>query len=152
MWAVSLLLFLVAGTGCASLQKSIARPTAHVDSVSLKQVDLQAATIEFAVSVGNPYSVSLPVSGLDFALSTEGTRFLEGQAAIDQVIPANGNGVVKVPVRVPYVEMYSAVSGLQLGTSVPYVADLGLNVQTPILGVVRLPLRAEGEIKLPGIR
>jgi LEA14-like dessication related protein len=151
-WMSLALLLLLASAGCAGLQKSIARPTAHVDTVSLKEVDLQAATVEFGVSVGNPYSVSLPVSGLDFALSSEGERFLEGQAAIDQVIPANGTGLVKVPVRVPFAEMYAAISGLQLGTSVPYVADLGLNVQTPILGIVRLPLRAEGEIRLPGIR
>lgn len=146
------LVLLILVPGCAALQRSIARPTAHVDSVRLQTVDLQAATIEFGVSVGNPYSVGLPVSGLDFALASKGTRFLEGQAKLDKVIPANGEGLVKVPVRVPFAEMYAAISGLQLGATVPYQADLGLSVETPVLGVIRLPMTAEGEIKLPGLR
>ncbi len=99
----------------------------------------------------NPYSVGLPVAGLDFALSTQGRRFLEGRADIEQTIAANGMGTVEVPVRVPFVEIYEVVSGLELGATIPYDADLGLSVDTPILGTVRLPMNARGEIKLPGL-
>ncbi|MCA9726620.1 MAG: LEA type 2 family protein [Candidatus Eisenbacteria bacterium] len=138
-------------SGCAAVRKSMVYPRANVDSVKLAGVDLKAATIEFGVAVENPYTVGLPVAGLDFALSTEGKQFLEGQADITQTIPAQGNGMVMVPVRVPFAEIYEVVSGLQLGAKIPYDADLGLRVQTPVLGTVRLPMSAKGEIKLPGL-
>lgn len=138
------------GSGCAA-GRSALYPKARVDSVSLGAVDLQSATIHFGVAVENPYNVGLPVAGLDFALSTQGKKFLEGQADIEQTIPALGEGMVQVPVRVPFVEIYEVVSGLQLGATVPYDADLGLRVRTPLIGAVRLPMNAHGEIKLPGL-
>lgn len=141
--------FTLFATGCAAGRAAL-YPKARVESVSLGSVDLQSATIQFGVAVENPYSVGLPVAGLDFALSTQGKRFLEGQADIEQTIPALGEGMVQVPVRVPFVEIYEVVSGLELGATVPYDADLGLRVQTPLVGSVRVPMSAHGEIKLPG--
>jgi LEA14-like dessication related protein len=137
-------------TGCAA-GRTMLYPKARIESVSLGSVDLQSATIQFGVAVENPYSVSLPVAGLDFALSTKGKKFLEGQADIEQTIPALGEGLVQVPVRVPFIEIYEVVSGLELGATIPYDADLGLRVQTPLVGTVRLPMSAQGEIKLPGL-
>jgi LEA14-like dessication related protein len=136
--------------GCAAARQAVIYPKASIESVSLGAVDLQSATIHFGVAVENPYSVGMPVAGLDFALSTQGREFLEGQADIEQTIPANGEGMVHVPVRVPFLEIYEVVSGLELGATIPYDAELGLRVQTPILGTVRLPMNAQGEIRLPG--
>ena len=64
------------------------------------------ATIKFSLGVDNPYSVSLPVGGLDFALSIEDHEFLEGRADLDRVIPAHETGHLSVPVRVPFIKIY----------------------------------------------
>ena len=138
------------GSGCATLQRAVIYPTARIESVKLANVGFDAATIEFTLGVDNPYSVSLPVAGLDFALSVKEHEFLEGSADLDRVIPAHETGRLSVPVRVPFVELYEVASDLQLGSTIAYHADLGLRVKTPFAGVISLPLDADGEIKLPG--
>lgn len=137
-------------SGCAMLRRAVIYPTARVESVELAHVGFDAATIEFTLGVDNPYSVSLPVAGLDFALSVEEREFLEGSADLDRVIPAHETGRLNVPVRVPFIEIYKLASDLQLGSTLGYHADLGLRVTTPVAGEVSLPLDADGEIKLPG--
>jgi LEA14-like dessication related protein len=137
-------------SACATLQQAVVYPTARVESVKLANVGLDAATIEFTLGVDNPYSVSLPVAGLDFALSVKKREFLKGKADLDRVIPAHETGRLNVPVRVPFIEIYQLASDLQLGSTIGYHADLGLRVTTPVAGEVSLPLDTDGEIKLPG--
>jgi LEA14-like dessication related protein len=137
------------GCGCAALQQAVVYPTARVEKVALANVGLDAATIEFTLGVDNPYSVSLPVGGLDFALSVQKHKFLEGSADLDRTIPANQTGSLSVPVRVPFAELFGLASDLQLGSTIGYHADLGLRVKTPVAGEISLPLDADGEIKLP---
>lgn len=137
-------------SGCATLRRAVVYPTARVESVELAHVGLDAATIEFTLGVDNPYSVSLPVAGLDFALSVEEHEFLEGSADLDRVIPAHETGRLNVPVRVPFVKIYELASDLQLGSTIGYHADFGLRVTTPVAGEISLPLNADGEIELPG--
>lgn len=137
-------------SGCATLRRAVVYPTARVESVELAQVGLDAATIEFTLGVSNPYSVSLPVAGLDFALSIEERKFLEGSADLDRVIPAHETGRLNVPVRVPFVKIYELASDVQLGSTIAYHADLGLRVTTPVAGEISLPLDADGDIELPG--
>lgn len=147
--ATAIVLSLALG-GCAALRRAVVYPTGRVESVQLSQVGLDAATIEFTLGVDNPYSVSLPVGGLDFALSIEGEKFLDGSADLDRLIPANETGRLTVPVRVPFSAIYGLASNLQLGSSIGYHADLGLRVTTPVVGEFSLPLDADGEIELPG--
>jgi LEA14-like dessication related protein len=138
------------GHGCATLQRAIVYPTARVEAVELANVGLDAATIEFTLGVDNPYSVSLPIGGLDFVLSVQERKFLEGRADLDRIIPAHETGRLSVPVRVPFIEIYEVASDLHLGSTIGYHADLGLRVKTPVAGEISLPLDADGELKLPG--
>jgi LEA14-like dessication related protein len=140
----------LAVSGCAALRRAAVYPTARVESVELADIGLDAATIEFTLGVENPYSVSLPVGGLDFVLSIEEQKFLEGSADLDRAIPAHETGRLAVPVRVPFVKIYEIASDVQLGSTIGYHADLGLRVSTPVAGEISLPLDADGEIELPG--
>jgi len=146
----SVLVISLLSSGCATLRQAVIYPTARVESVKLANVGLDAATIEFTIGVDNPYSVTLPVAGLDFALSVKEREFLEGRADLDRVIRAHETGRLSVPVRVPFIKIYELASDLQLGSTIGYHADLGLRVTTPIAGEISLPLDADGEIKLPG--
>lgn len=38
-----------------------------------------------------------------------------------------------------------------MGSKIPYSAELGLSVDTPALGLIRLPLKKEGELVLPTV-
>ena len=47
--------------------------------------------------------------------------------------------------------MLKALKGVRPGSEVPYRADLALSVDTPVLGVMSLPLKKEGQLVLPSI-
>jgi hypothetical protein len=138
-------------TGCAALGKSVPYPSARVAGVDVDGVTLTALTLRFDVEVENPYGVDLPMVGLDYALSTEGKRFLNGTLGLDSSIPAGEKRVVGMPVRIPFAEVYEVVADVDAGDTVPYHADMDLKVRAPVVGTVKLPLDADGEIAIPSV-
>lgn len=140
---------LTAFTGCAALQQAAVYPRASVAGVEVQDIGFTALTLAFDVSVTNPYTVTLPILGLDFALQSSGTQFLSGAVDVSSSIPAGETRSVAVPIRVPYREIYDVISGIQAGSKLPYQADMELHVDAPFLGKIGLPLEAKGEISIP---
>lgn len=140
---------LVWAVGCAGLKGASLYPRASVAGVEVEDIGLTALTLAFDVSVTNPYTVMLPVLGVDFALQSSGTEFLAGAVDVTESIPAGATRSLAVPVRVPYREIFTVLSGVQAGSRLPYQADLELHVDAPILGRIGLPLDASGEINIP---
>lgn len=135
--------------GCAGLQNSVPTPKARIQSVDLKGLTLSAATLAVGVEVTNPYSKAIPVIDIEYALSTGGERFLEGNSQSGQSIPANGSAVVPFQVSLPYQALMNAGARVSPGATIPYRADLTLNIDTPILGVIRVPTGRDGEVRIP---
>ncbi len=137
--------------GCAALGKVVLYPSAKVKDVGVEGISLTGLTLRFDVEVENPYSVGLPMVGLDYVLSTDGKKFLSGTLGLDETIPAGEKRVVAMPVKVPFVEVYEVASGVEAGGTVPYKADMDLKVDAPVVGTVKIPLSASGEIKVPSV-
>lgn len=142
-----LLSVLAVGPGCEML--GLAKPSAKVVGVKVDDVGLRSARLVFDVNVENPYSSPLPLGNLDYSLASEGKPFLKGESATQGSIPAKGAKVVNLPVDVPYQEVYSTLSGLRGKDEIPYTATLGLSVDTPVLGKLRLPMEKAGTLPLP---
>jgi len=136
--------------GCAQLQSMVAlRPSASVTGAKLSDIGLQQATLLFDVAVNNPYSVPLPLSNLDYSLASRGQPFLSGKAALQGTVPAQGAKTVSLPVAISYVELLKALKDVKPGAVVPYAAELGLSVDAPAVGVLRLPLKKSGDLPVP---
>jgi len=131
--------------GCGMIEK----PTAHITGASLQNVSLTEATLLVNVDVVNPYGAPLPLSNVDYALSSQGQPFMRGQADVAGTVPANSTKALTVPVRINYLELLKAVKSARPGTNVPYKADMGLSVDAPIWGKLRLPMSREGELAIP---
>jgi LEA14-like dessication related protein len=137
--------------GCAAARKVVPYPSARVEGVQLKGLTLSSFTLQFDIEVENPYGVDLPVIGMEYSLASNAKRFLEGRVDAGGSIPANGSEIVPMAVKIPFVELYEVVEGVGPGTTIPYEAELGLEVKTPLLGGVKLPLKEEGELTLPSV-
>ena len=136
----------VAGSsGCSMIQ----RPGAEIVAAKLQTANLSQATMLFDVKVTNPYTVPLPLSNLDYSLASQGQKFLTGAADLQGDVPANGSKTLAVPLSISYLDLLNAVKGARPGGTIPYKADLGLSVKTPILGTMRLPMSQEGQIAIP---
>lgn len=146
MIALLTAMLLVTG-GCGMLD--LPRPTAKVVGAGLRDVSLTDAQLLFDVEVSNPYSVPLPLTNTDYALASRGVGFLSGEAPLSGSIPAGESKVLALPVDIDFIQLVQALEGVMPGSIVPYDADLGLSVDAPLLGRLRLPMTKQGQIAVP---
>ena len=137
---------LLAGAGgCGMLEK----PSASITGMKLQNVSMTEATMVFDVAVKNPYTVALPMSNVDYTLTSRGQSFLTGQAELQGTVPAGASKVLPVPVRINFVKLIQVVQGVRPGQTIPYNAAMGLSVKAPIVGDLRVPMSQDGELAIP---
>jgi len=139
--------------GCGVLEEyvHVQKPTAHVAGAHIQGFSLDSLTLLFDVEVGNPYSTPLPLVNLDYALSSRGAPFLTGRSDLSGSIPAMGSRNVSLPAKITFSSLLDTLANVRPGSVVPYAADLGVSVDAPILGRIRIPLRKEGEVPVPAV-
>ena len=145
-------MLLLAVPGCALLASLLGpqpKPTASVSAVRITDFSLNDLTVVFDLTITNPYAVPLPLVNVDYALASQAQPFLQGQAPLQGSIPANGSQTVPLPAKIVFVELLKALQGVRPGAMVPYHATLGLSVNAPVLGNLRLPIEKEGEVPVP---
>jgi len=79
------------------------------------------------------------------------SKLFSGKADIEGTIPAGAKKSISLPVQINYLDVIKAFKGVGPGSKIPYKADVGLSVDAPALGVIRLPLNKTGEINVPAI-
>ena len=149
VWVVVLVTFFFAGCETMNQVLSLQKPTARMMGLKFEDVKLDSATLLFDVEVDNPYPVALPLTNLDYGLSSGAKPFLTGSAELQTTVPAKSKKTVSLPASINYLDMLKALKGIRPGSKIPYKADLGLSVNAPALGLMKLPLKKEGEIVLP---
>lgn len=138
--------------GCDTINSlGLVKPTARMTDLKFEDVKLDSATLLFDVEVNNPYSVALLLMNLDYGLSSGAESFLNGSAQLQTTVPAKSKKTVSLPAKINYLDMLRALKGIKPGSKIPYKADLGLSVDAPALGLIRLPLKKEGEVILPTV-
>jgi LEA14-like dessication related protein len=142
---VSLAVLLSSAAGCALIEK----PSARITGANLQDIGLTEATLLFDVDVDNPYAVALPMSNVDYALASQGSQFLTGNTDVQGSVPAGASKSFAVPVRIDFRKLLSTVEGAKPGRRIPYTADLGLSVDAPLVGRLRVPVSKDGELPIP---
>ncbi|KYK23035.1 hypothetical protein AYK25_10265 [Thermoplasmatales archaeon SM1-50] len=149
----TLALMLVYSAGCETIQETlnIRKPTARLTGLKFEEVKLDSAMLMFDVEIDNHYPVALPLTNFDYTLSSNAEKFLSGSSKSQTTVPAKSKQIVSLPAKINYMGMLKALKGVRPGSKIPYGAELGLSVDTPALGLIRLPLKKEGELVLPSI-
>jgi LEA14-like dessication related protein len=122
-----------------------------VTGVDLTGVGLTSVTLEFDLEVKNPYGTPLPILGIDYALSSEGKRLLEGGVESSQTIPSKGKGIVPLAVKIPFLTLREVAGSVKAGQTLPYRADFGLKLDAPLVGAIRLPIDHKGSVTIPSL-
>ncbi len=138
--------------GCqntTALLGGVAKPEGKVVRVGLMDASASSATLVFDVEIRNPYDSPLAVVSFDYDLSSGGQRFTSGMVETEGVIDAGNTRVAPVSVEVKYSELQAAVLDTMPGTAVPYIAELGVTVDAPLMGEMRIPLTQGGELPIP---
>jgi len=140
-------------TGCDALQAlNLRKPTARLKGLKFDKVTMEGATLVFDVEVDNPYPVALPLTNLDYGLTSGSKPLFSGKAEIAGSIPANSSKTLSLPATIGYLDVFNAFKGLKPGVSIPYKAQLGLSMDTQTTGKLRLPLDKEGELAVPTLQ
>ena len=141
-------------SGCSGLAKILdaPKPSASLLGVTFGDISLKAATLVFDVEVENPYSTALPLTDIDYDVTSSDNRLFKGQAAIAGSIPAKGTKTVSLPATIEYSDVIRAFKDVRPGSEVPYDAQVGLSVTAPVLGLIRIPINRSGELKVPTIQ
>ncbi len=129
--SLSLVPLLVAGLlalpGCALLQGllgPVPKPTASITGIRITDFSLSGLTLNFDVAIANPYAVPLPLVNVDYALASASQPFLQGQAAMQGEIPANGSKTVTLPAKIAFGELLKVLQGVRPGATIPYRGTL----------------------------
>lgn len=140
-------------SGCATIQDvlDIRKPKVSMKGLKFGEVTLKSTTLLFDVEIENPYPAALPLVNMDYSLASNAQPFLSGKADLQSTIPAHGKETVTLPATISYLDLIQAYKVIRPGSTVPYSADLGLSVDAPNLGLLRLPMKKEGELLVPAM-
>lgn len=147
------LLLAVAAGGCAEIlgTAGVERPEVAVESTRLTGVTLQKADLDIRFRIDNPNSFGLQLDGLDYEVDVAGRTLFDGDRRESLRLEPRGVGYVDLPIRVRYSDLYAAARDLwrQRGEGrTDYTVRAGLRFDVPVLGAVRVPVEAGGEIPL----
>ncbi len=142
--------------GCAVVESLMQheKPTAKLMNVSFGEVSTEGAELLLDVDIKNPYALDLPLLDVDYDVQSEGQTLLAGKADISTTIPAKSNKAVTLPVRINFSDLLKAITSLKdvrPGSEIPYVAQVGVSIDSPVVGVMRVPLSKEGTLTLPTV-
>jgi LEA14-like dessication related protein len=151
IWTGAILLILFGG--CDTLQSALnmQKPKASLTGVKIENVSLESASLLFDVEIENPYPAALPLVNIDYDMTGNSSRLFSGKANLEGIIPAGSTKSISLPVKISYLDVVKAFKDVSPGSKIPYRADVGLSVNAPSLGVIRLPLNKNGEINVPAI-
>ncbi len=90
--------------GCKTLQNLVRSPDVKLEKATLKSTTLFQGDLEFTFSVTNPNPIGVKLDGLNYQLSIEGKKIMEGNQAQGLDLPALASRSVMVPITVNYME------------------------------------------------
>lgn len=143
LWALAALAVTALG-GCS------VKPTARFAGLRPVKITAKQAELVFVVEVSNPYPVALPVLDADYSLASGGKAFLDGKADLSGTVPALGSKHLELPAKVNFQRVMELFGRVRPGEVLPYEAELGLAVDAPG-GLLRLPVRREGQLPIPAV-
>ena len=91
--------------GCATLS-SMERPEIQAVRPRISGIDFQGINLAFDVDVNNPYPLPIKTPRFRYGIDIEGSRFLDSKATSQLSLPANGVGMVTLPVRLSYRDLF----------------------------------------------
>lgn len=151
---LTLCFLLLSITGCDTLQNvldSVDRPRAKLKGVSYTNLSMQGLTLNFDVEIANPYPVPLPLVNMQYDLQSDNRKILSGLSEPSGTIPASGKRTISLPATINFADLLSTLTSIKPGATIPYNANLTFAVDSPSTGILKLPVKKQGNIPIPTI-
>ena len=148
------ILLLVFGS-CSELDNLFKKPEAQIVSVSITKVDFSSVSFLVNLEITNPNPVGITLSSYDYILDSYEKNLLSGRIEKPVSLKANGISTIPIPIEIEYENILSLGSSFRTSKSIPVNIALGLEIDFPYMGGVRLDLTGDTEIPIlmiPSIR
>lgn len=141
--------------GCAELNKLLAsvqvpdvKPTVSFVRADLRDVTLEGLTLDGVFKVENPHKVGISLARVSYQLGLEGKTVLAGSPPAGLQIAAGASSEVVLPAKIAFAALADGLQAALAKRQVAWRASGELGLDTPV-GVIALPLSAEGKLDLP---
>lgn len=142
---------------CSTLQKfaKIQRPAISVKSVRISDFSFQKLDLAFDIDIENPNDLSISLAGFDYDFWLNEASFVKGNQKSDLIIDGLKTSTLEIPLELQFHDIYQAYQAVKDQDSLRYKMLLGVNLNLPILGEIRIPVKHDGHVpmvKLPELR
>lgn len=150
IWASLGCALLILG-GCAAVQQlaRMEKPQLRLASTRIESLGFDGADLVFDVEVKNSNPLPLTLSGVEYDLALGDRPFLQGRREQGLEVAAGGQALVELPLSLDFGDLYAALGQLGGRDRASYRLEAGLLFDVPVLGALRLPLKASGQVPLP---
>ena len=147
------IILLVFFAGCSSLQNTNnpQRPAASLKDVRIENASASSLNLLFDVEIQNPNRFALPMTGIDYSVTSKASCLFSGKEQINETIPAMSTKTVTLPVTTDNLDFEVAFEETSPGSKVPYKANAELSMITPAGSMINLQLNKTGELDVPYI-
>lgn len=130
----------------------ILRPP-DVESVSVKQdsLNLTGADLTLSIALHNPNNFGFDLQGMNYHFQVNQTTWAKGKLKESISVQANGEGVVKVPISLNFLQLGMSVYRLLTSNQqADYKLEGNMDLEStlPFLNTVDLPFRKAGTVSL----
>ena len=147
---ISIGIFFNSCAGIRGLVESAGVQEPRVEIVGAKMTGLsfQNADFMFDIRIDNPNPVGIKLAGFDYDFLINDNTFVNGDQEEGIEIKAGGDHTVHLPLLVEFSSLYNAFQSLRERDTSSYQLNCGFSFDVPILGPVRIPVSAKGDLPL----
>lgn len=143
------LLALLPLAGCSALvQRALTSPTVAVSRIDLRALTLKGAELRIDVDLQNPNGFGLVVQSVDYRMRVNGRTFVHGVLAERTEILAHGALRLRLPVTLLYDDLRKVLETFDGRRTPRYVMEADVQLLVPVVGLVSVPVRDEGNVPL----
>lgn len=137
-------------SSCAMLgEAGWQEPTARVLSSRLVALTPTTARIDTQIEVNNPNLYAIALGALDYELSVNRSRLLTGEQDRSTHIAAGASQTISLPIDVVFSDVLDILGSVSQRDSLAYQIKAGMGFDIPVVGRVRVPVSADGEVPIP---
>lgn len=150
-WLIGLVMVWVL-SGCATVGDAVmpATPQISVVGTQLTSINLQEIQVTLTLLVKNPNGFELNNMGVSLAVDVNNQPlFSVENRQLLQSIPAKGQSEVSVPLVFPLASLMQLVPSVLNENHLAFFVSGHLYVPLPLVGQVKVPVKAQGELPIP---
>ena len=142
--------------GCKSLptdllKGTVKKPTATIEEVKVAGMNFDSVDLELYLNIYNPNSYKLALSGYDYDVKLNNLDMIKGETSEGFHIPARSADIVRVPLSVGFKDIVKLYKELGDDGTISYDATVGVKLDAPILNLLRMETRKQGDLDIPRI-